>query len=92
MSGSAATKTLQAKDLTLTDDLSKLANIIGLEAVLKICKEMGGSGIYFPKYHSVIRKFRNRMILSEFNGSNQNELANKYGVSKAWIYEILKQN
>ncbi len=67
-----------------------LLEIIGIEATLALCKDMGGEYYYIPKIDGALRNVRNKRIKEEFNGGNINELAHKYGISTVQIRSILK--
>jgi Mor family transcriptional regulator len=47
----------------------------------------GGNELYIPK---VDRKRRNTAIRREFNGKNRAEICQRYGISKAQLYNIVK--
>ncbi|SEM40620.1 Mor transcription activator family protein [Pasteurella skyensis] len=51
-----------------------------------------GKDFYIPKSYArnIKNNARNRLIRKEFNGTNHQELAFKYGVSHQWIYKIVK--
>ena len=51
--------------------------------------KFGGGLIYIPKGEAYERHIRNAAIWREFNGRNHAELARKYGLALAVIYDIL---
>lgn len=65
-----------------------LAQIIGLEATLKIAMELGGESVYFRKLGV---RMRNRRILEEYNGYNIRKLAVKYAITQQRVRQILKK-
>lgn len=65
-----------------------LAQIIGLEATLKIAMALGGEGVYFRK---IDVKMRNRRILEEYNGYNVRALSAKYGITRQRVKQIVKR-
>ena len=79
-------------DLVPEGICQEIAEEIGIENMLKLCTQFGGSTLYMPKRDSVIRELRNRRICEEFNGYNKKELCKKYQVSGRWIDEIISRN
>lgn len=67
------------------------AKQISVEIAHKIAHAWGGEVIYIPRNLVLILSERDRQIWREFNGSNHRELARKYDVSMAWIYQIVKK-
>lgn len=60
-------------------------------AVKGIYKTFRGSMVYIPLSAATERAFRNVRIFAEFDGHNQQELSQKYGMSVQAIYRIIKQ-
>lgn len=81
------------EELTL-DDLQEqhreYAEVIGLENLLKLADEFGGSSIYIPQRRELLKNKIYNDIYKEFDGSNLQELIQKYGVSKSTIYKIVQ--
>ncbi len=75
-------------ELVAMDD-SK-ARHVAKEVTDRMAAHWGGQNLYFPKGMSVKLCRRDRQIYDDFNGSNQSDLARKYGVSLVWIYKIVK--
>lgn len=69
-----------------------IAEMIGLESFIKLCKYCSGDEIYFPMVKSVSRKIRNRLIKEEYNGYNKKELSQKYNLSLTQIKKIIKHS
>lgn len=70
---------------------SELANLLGIEAVLKIHSAYRGQQITFPV--QLFRKeFLKKQIVDEYNGYNIKQLATKYGYSEKWVRQILKEH
>jgi Mor family transcriptional regulator len=76
----------------LPDDLADIAQVIGLEATLKLVDARGGESIYIHKADRVAREARNRKICTEFNGRNYRQLAQSYNLSESQIRSILNEN
>lgn len=75
----------------LPEYMQGIAEVFGIEHVLRLCEKFGGMRLYVPKIDFVLRDFRDNQICKEFNGSNHRELAKKYNKSESWIREILKR-
>lgn len=75
----------------LPESYRRIANLIGPEKAICLAAELGGSLLYIPKFEAVIRNIRDRKIKHEFDGSNYHELARKYGLSEAWVRDILRE-
>ena len=70
---------------------SELANLIGIEAVLKIHSAYRGQQITFP-VQLFSKEFLKKQIVDEYNGYNIKQLATKYGYSEKWVLQILKEH
>ncbi len=76
----------------LPDDIRNIAELIGLDACLKLVKTYSGEQIYFPKYDSITRKQRNRDIYDQFlSGKGYEELAHKYNLTVSSTREIINE-
>ena len=53
---------------------------------------LGGTRITFPNLKYLYRQERDRRIRFEFNGTNHEELAIKYGIKTRWVREILTRD
>lgn len=79
-------------DITIEDlpeDLADIAQLIGLEATLKLVSARGGESIYIHKADRVALSARDRKICKEFNGRNYSDLAQTYNLSVSQIRSIL---
>lgn len=70
---------------------SDLANLLGIDAVLKIHASYRGQQITLP-VHLFSKEFIARQIVDEYDGGNVKQLATKYGYSEKWIRRILKKH
>lgn len=81
------------EDEVRLSDISKsyrdVAEIIGVDAFLKLCKVYGGSSMYLPTERAVLKPLRDKKIKREFNGSNLRSLSLKYGICETHIRKIL---
>lgn len=73
----------------LTDEGRDLAEVIGLEAYLKLVIEYGGRSVYIHKLDAVRRLVRDEQIRQDFNGYNHAVLCRKYDLSEKQIRLIL---
>lgn len=70
----------------------QIAGAIGIENVVKLGKEFGGESFYLPKLDVCLSKVKKRKIIEEFKGGNYVELGRKYGVTSAWVRQIIKKH
>jgi Mor family transcriptional regulator len=70
---------------------SELANLLDIEAVLKIHSAYRGQQITFP-VQLFSKEFLKKQIVDEYNGYNIKQLATKYGYSEKWVRQILKEH
>lgn len=67
------------------------AKQISIDVAHEIAKTWGGEVIYIPRNVALLLSERDHQIWQEFNGFNHRELARKYNVSMAWVYQIVKR-
>ena len=67
----------------------RLAEVIGLEATVKLCKAYGGAPLYIPKVDALAAAERDRRIRDEYDGMNTALLARRYGVSTRTVQAVL---
>ncbi|MDH3001476.1 transcriptional regulator [Chelonobacter oris] len=67
------------------------AKAVGIEITRRIAQAWGGSVIYIPRGLLLKLSERDSKIWQEFNGFNHQELARKFEVSVAWVYQIVKK-
>lgn len=70
----------------------QLARVIGIENVIKLGREFGGELFYLPKLNLCLAKVRKRKIIEEYKGGNYRELSMKYGVTSAWVRQIVTKH
>lgn len=66
------------------------ARHVAQEVADRMAAHWGGQNVYFPMGLAGKLSRRDRLIYEEFNGTNQSDLARKWGVSLQWIYKIVK--
>ncbi len=83
-----------ANDITLEDiqheGMIELADVVGMDTMLKIVDYYSGGNIYFPKIDNLLSGARDRHIKEDYNGANSKRLAAKYNVSESYIWRIVK--
>ncbi len=82
------------KEISL-DDLEEknreIAEIIGIENFIELCKYYGGATpIYFNKLSKILDTIRNKKILEEYNKYNVDKLGRKYNLSSERIRQIIR--
>lgn len=68
-----------------------IANLLGMDAVLKLHTAYRGQQITFP-VHLFTKEFIAAQIVNEYDGYNVKQLATKFGYSEKWIRKILKDH
>ncbi|ARN89367.1 Mor transcription activator family protein [Levilactobacillus brevis] len=66
----------------------ELDDLIGEEAMLLIYQQYKGMQMTIPT-HLYDRELTAKKVLTEYNGSNQQILARKYGYSQKWIQRVI---
>lgn len=75
----------------LPESYQAVAEIVGIEAALKLSAHLGGMYFYYPQLDSLLRTKRDEQIRKEFDGSNHRELARKYNLTESWIRSIVQR-
>lgn len=78
----------QIKDVP--ENFQAIAQLIGIDNMIKLARYCQGAEIYFPKPETIYRQVRNRHIKDEYNGYNEKELAIRYDVTIEQIKRILR--
>ena len=74
----------------LPESHRRIAEVIGVEAALKLCETYGGVVLYVTKADSVYASVRDQMICREYNGINTSALARKYRVTTRTVQKIVE--
>ncbi len=77
---------MPVNEVKLPQPYHRIARIIGVDATLKLARELGGERIYLPKLTTVTR---DEEIRQRYDGYNIRELAREYGLSERWIRKIV---
>lgn len=67
-----------------------IANLLGVEAAMKIHSACRGTQVTFP-VHFFTKDFIADQIILEYDGTNIKKLASKYGYSEKWVRKIIKE-
>ena len=69
----------------------KLADVIGVEATIRLCEMFGGESLYIPMADTVYAAVRRKWIQKEFDlGADTKNLARKYELSKREVQRIVR--
>lgn len=79
------------KNECLNGIYSEFANVLGIEAALKIHSIFRGQQVFFP-VELFSKEFIRSQIISEYDGYNVKQLATKYGYTEKWVKKILKEH
>lgn len=69
----------------------RYAELIGIENLYLLAKELGGTSIYIPKAQFLLKEAMGKQLADEFNGSNYKKLAQKYNVCERTIRNWLRK-
>lgn len=65
-----------------------IAEAIGIESYIKLCKIFGGDTVYIQKYSELLKIERNAEIKARYNGYNSSQLAREYDLSERYVRTI----
>lgn len=74
----------------LRDQHKELAYIIGIDNLIALSNQFGGTQIYIPQTEMLIKNVKYKAIISEFDGCNIKALAKKYEVSESTVYRLVR--
>lgn len=87
--------TAETADKLVIQDLSaplqEMAELIGFETFLALCKAYESSQLYIPTVKEMTKKYVERKIIENKDIFSKRELARIYGLSAGTIYNILKK-
>ena len=85
---------MEEKETLTMEDLQEqhreIADVIGLDALVKLCEAYGGSSLYIPQMRELMKNRIYQAISSEYDGTNIKKLAGKYQISEATVYKIIR--
>lgn len=73
----------------LPDAVRRVAEVAGMDAVMGLVEEFGGSVMYIPKLDSIARRHRDRRIREEWDGRNMQDLCKRFRLSHIRIAAIV---
>ena len=70
----------------------ELADVIGIEATLKLCEYVQSHGLYIPSNDRAFKKLRNRQIRKDYVNGNWSiaALSSKYGLTDVHVRNIVR--
>lgn len=74
----------------LKDEYRMVAEVIGLENYMELCRSFGGNLVCIPGHYHLYRNYYTRKILADKGKHSNKELAKLYPVSRSTIYNIQK--
>lgn len=74
----------------LPGDLREIALARGMEEAKYFLQYWGGVQIYISSPNTIVKQWRDERITEEWNGRNAGRLAEKYGVARRYIYDLIK--
>lgn len=83
---------MKLSDITLENlkgNQRELAEIIGIEAYIKLVKRYGGDDVYIAKETNLMTMIRDEEIYHKFDGGNHKALADEYDLAVRTIYDII---
>jgi Mor family transcriptional regulator len=73
----------------LPEPLQKVAEVIGMAALIQIIEIRGNEYIYIPKLETLDAKQRNDKIVTNFQGDNIPEISQTYNLTETAIRNVL---
>lgn len=74
----------------IPEQYRQLAEITGIQPLLTLAAQYGGSNLYIPKVDALTRTARDRLIREKFTGYNAEQLAQEFDLTVRWVQEICK--
>ncbi|NLJ87597.1 MAG: hypothetical protein GX327_02240 [Epulopiscium sp.] len=74
----------------LPEPYNLYAELIGVDKLYILSKELGGTAIYIPKTQYLLKEVMEAQLKKEFDGGNYKKLAQKYNVCEKTIRNWLK--
>lgn len=82
-------KEIKINDLDVKN--KELAEIIGIENLIKLSEYYGGTRIYVNKLEEVLKPIRDKKIMNEYNRYNVKDLAKKYNLAEESVRRIVRE-
>ena len=68
----------------------EIAEVIGIENLVKLRRYFAGNPVYAPKIENLVKNKKYSLIRQEYDGTNIKMLATKYDVCESTVYNILR--
>ena len=68
----------------------EIAEVIGIENLVKLSRYFAGNPVYAPKIENLVKNKKYSLIRQEYDGTNIKMLATKYDVCESTVYNILR--
>lgn len=84
---------MKYEDIELSDlneQHRELADIIGIDNLLKLASHFGGTQIYIPQIDKLLKNVKYKNVIEEFDGYNIRQLSKKYNVSESTVYRLVR--
>lgn len=81
------------RDLKMEDlepQHQEIAEVIGIENLVKLSRYFAGNPIYAPKIENLIKNKKYSLIRQEYDGTNIKKLATRYDVCESTVYNLLR--
>lgn len=76
----------------LPNTYQQIADVIGVDATLRLCRSFGGMNLYVPKVDKLEAEMRRESVIRDWNGYNAKELAKKYCISEYHVRRMVKEH
>lgn len=73
----------------LPSDLQDLERELGMEAVRHLVETWGGTQLYIHSPDTIRDSVAARVVQKEYDGRNEGSLAQRLGVSRRFVYDLL---
>lgn len=68
----------------------EIAEVIGIENLVKLSRYFAGNPVYAPKIENLVKNKKYSLIRQEYDGTNIKKLSTKYDVCESTVYNILR--
>ncbi len=81
------------RDLKMEDlepQHQEIAEVIGIENLVKLSRYFAGNPVYAPKIENLVKNKKYSLIRQEYDGTNIKKLATRYDVCESTVYNLLR--
>ena len=83
------------KENITMDDLDEarqdVASVIGVDNYIKLCEELGGTSLFFPKVDHIIKNRVYKKVIELKDTMPGYQIARMLGISRATAYKVIKE-